>query len=507
MVESRTYGAEIEKPVSNLETGQPYGVSQGFFRQLAQLAIERGEHPQYHNSDLNGEIIGVKTNDLGEQGVDNGWNLLETSLPYQTSLLELQKLMSLDLAAVQEALKAEGATLINLSIHPLGKRDLISYAAFVAPKGIYPYLWYRGWDHTAGIDARAQNSPTTGVKPHEAADAVSVVIGVGAAFIGLFANSPYEEGKRSDCKESRLKMWERMMRFAKVEGDRLTAQFPPCRFRTMADYFNWMFGDKTGIHFVIASNKGNEYKSIGDQIIIIPDNPSVIDFLSQSSWQGLYLRDLNSQNFPPQTVVVHPHISHMEAMQFAQFAGARVRYRLNVDDFPLENFLEALKNPQSQKVEEIFSQYAEAVWIEGRDSGANFPDEEIIERGDEIAQSIIVAPSAIQAGLIRNLKRSSSFVDSYDWGFLRELREAAIRKGLEGEVDGISVYDFAKKVLEIAADGLTSEEQKLLAYPLSVIETRKNGADRAIEFVERYSGSFENALVSLVKARSLKTEI
>lgn len=500
----RTYGAEIEKPVAKLETGQPHGISQDFFQKLRQLASERGQNPHFHESDLNGQKIGVSSDDLGEQGVDNGWNLLETSLPYQESLFKLAELMELDLKTVQRSLEGEGATVINLSIHPLGKRDLETYRAFVAPKGIYPYLWYRGWDHTAGIDARAQNSPTTGVDPYEAADAVSVVIGAGAAFIGLFANSPFEEGQRSNYKEARLKMWERMMRFSKVEGDRLTIQFPPYRFRTMADYFNWMFGDKTGIHFIIAGGQEGEYKGIGDRIIIIPENPSVIEFLSRPVWQGFYLRDITTERFPPKPIVVYPDIFHMEAMQFAQFTGARIRYALNTDNFPLEDFLTALKNPHTQRVEEIFSQFAKAVWIEGRDPGANFPDREIFEQGDKIAQSVVIAPSVIQAGLIRNLKEASTLIDSYPWPLLRELREQAIIQGLQGEVDEVIVYDFAKKVLEIAAKGLTKEEQKLLAYPLWVIETRKNGADRAIEIVENYPGSFENALVSLVKSRAVE---
>jgi hypothetical protein len=31
----RTYGAEIEKPVTNLDTGQPHRVSQDFFSKIS----------------------------------------------------------------------------------------------------------------------------------------------------------------------------------------------------------------------------------------------------------------------------------------------------------------------------------------------------------------------------------------------------------------------------------------------------------------------------------------
>lgn len=500
MKEKRTtYGAELEKPIANLLTGKPYPVSKKIFEILGQEASQRGKSPRYHISDLNGEVIGTRSKDLGEQGVDNGWNLLETALPYQTSLEELRRLMDLDLISVQHALKQEGASVINLSIHPLANRDLKNYKAFVAPKGIYPYLWYRGWDHTAGIDARAQNSPTTGVEVFEAADAVSAIIGSGAAFVGLFANSPYEEGGRSGYKEARLTMWERMMRFAKVEGDRITAKFPPERFRTLAQYFNWMFGRETAIHFVIASGNNKDYKGIGDRIIIIPKNPSVLEYLSQENWEGFFLRDIfNGFNLNP--VIIHPDISHMEAMQFAQFAGARIRFQLNHDGFPLPEFLEACKHSDRNDVEKIFEQWAKFMYIEGRDPGANFPDEELLEAGEEVAQSVMIAPAAIQAGLIRNLDEAVTFIDSFNWQHLNVLRNAAIRNGLQGEADGLSVYDFTKKILEIAARGLTAEEQRFLRYPLWVLQTGKNGADRAIEYVEEthHATPLPDALKKLV---------
>jgi hypothetical protein len=489
-----------------LDTGQPHRVSQDFFQRLAAFFQERGAKPKIHSSDIDSRILGVVSSDLGEQGVDNGWNLLETSLSYRSSLAELSELMRLDLQTVQKALEEEGASVINLSIHPLGKRDLKTYKAFVAPKGIYPYFWYRGWDHTAGIDARAQNSPTTSISPEEAADAVSVIIGAGAAFIGLFANSPFEEGERSSFKEARLTMWKRMMKYSKIEGDRKTSQFPEQRFRTLAQYFNWMFGDDTAIHFVIAdkNNKEGEYKGIGDKVLVIPENPSVIEFLSRRSWQALRLKDISFNAFPPTPVVVVPDISHFEAMQFAQFSGARVRFTLNKENFPLKEFLEALKNPGKRKVEEIFSSYSNSMWIEGRDPGANFPDREILEAGDEIASSVIIAPEAIQAGLIRNLEESLVYIDSIPWLQLKALREAAIKDGLAGEVDGLTVFDFANKILEIAAKGLTVDEQRYLAYPQWVLENKQNGADRAIAYVERQNLlPLGQALLSLLTHRQV----
>ncbi len=500
----KTYGAEIEKPLANIRDGLPHKASQEFFKRLQKSSEKRKTFDHIHLSDVKeGVSIGVVSKDLGEQGLDNAYNNQETSLPYQTSLAKLKKLMDLDLKTVQDALYDESGTVINMAIHPLIKRDVKTYRNYVAPKGVYPYLWHRGWDHTAGIDARAQNSPATGVRVWDAADAVSVIIGAGAAMIGLFANSPYEDIKRSPYKEARLTMWDRMMERSKVPGDRETAEFPPNRFRTLAEYFNWMFGGNTGIHFVLAEQKGFEgnYKSMGDRMLLIDGNPSVLEFLSKKTWQASFFSEIGKK-FNLKKVKVTPASSHMELMQFAQFAGARIRYGLKHQQFPVQDFVFACKANNGDMVEKIFEKYATYTYIEGRDPGSNFPDREIANAGKDIAGSVVIAPSAIQAGLLKNLKEAARFIDRFHWQELKLLREAAIKYGLQGKVGDHTVYDFTKKILEISAGGLPSKEYEYLRYPVWVLRTKKNGADRAIEFIEAQKQPLKKALQRLIHARN-----
>ena len=396
-----TYGAEIEKPVLKIK-GESHKVSQKYFIKLAEQAKVRGTYLSLHKSDIKPDtVLGVVSTDLGEQGLDNGFNLLESSINYTHSLTSLHERLMLDIKSTQAALYSEEASVINMAILPTAKRDFATYKDFVAPKGVYPYIWYRGWDHTAGIDGRAQNSPSTGVDPEEAADAVSVIIGAGAAFIALFANSPYEEGKRSKFKESRTQMWPRMMRHAKVSGDRTRAMFPPTRFRTMAEYFSWMFGRGTGIHFVLANQNQTaghtDYKGIGERLLIIQGNPSLLTYLSKKEWQGFFLKQVQF-GFPPNQVErVVPKIADMELLQFTQFAGARIRYGLKHEGFPVQEFVEACNRTHKKDVEEIFKKWANFTYIEGRDAGANFPDKELYESGSDIAETTIIGPSVIQA--------------------------------------------------------------------------------------------------------------
>jgi len=499
-MKKRTFGAEIEKPVSDTKTSLPHKTSQAFFMYLQKKAKKRKTFTSFHKSDLKPEVVlGVLSKDLGEQGMDNGFNLLETALPYDYKLSELFQKMKADLKLTLEGLKKEGASVINLSIHPLAANDLKSYKKFVMPKGLYKYLRFRGLHHEVGIDAKAQNSPATGVTPSEAADACSVIIGIGAASIALFGNSPYANGKRSLVKETRLSMWHDMFKDSKVKGDDRVWRFPPKRFKTMAEYFSWMFADDTSIYFVLPES-GKDYKTIIESAIVIPKHPSVLQFLSKPSWKGQLMKHVVRGN-KETPLTIKPKISDMELMQFDQFTGARIRFGLSQNGISPEEFVQACKKTDKQEVEKLFEKHATFVYIEGRDAGANFPDRELMDKGDDIALSTLIGPSALQAGLIQNLTEATRLIASYRWEDLGGLRDAAIKDGLEGEYNGHSVYDFTKRVVETASNGLSKNDQRLLGYIEYVLKTRKNGADRAIEFVENQKGPLRNRIKKLIKSR------
>ena len=117
----RTYGAELEKVVSNKTTKQSHKTSQDFFKILQKKAATRDAASHIHSSDLNPKIvIGVVSSDLGEQGIDNGFNLLETASIVHDSLEKLKQSQQKDLQTTLEALNNEEATILNASIHPTG---------------------------------------------------------------------------------------------------------------------------------------------------------------------------------------------------------------------------------------------------------------------------------------------------------------------------------------------------------------------------------------------------
>lgn len=462
----RSCGVEVEKPISNTITGLPHGVSQDFFRRINDA--ERGSSLYF--SDIQPDcIIALDVPEIGHVGLDNGFNLQETSSKVTNSLELLDQLINVDMQLVQASLLQEGASVINFSAHPLGSTSEEAYNAFVAPKGVYSYILKRGWNHRVGIDAKAHNSPHTGVEAWEAASALTTIIGAGAAFISIFSNSPFLEGEVTGYKESRALLWDEFMRNSISEGDRTTAKFPNQPFNTLKEYFEWMMGEGTNIHFVMTQSA--DYKTFGDAAVLIEGNPSTLDFLRQTQARGQFFNS-------GKKITVEPKLNHLEAMQFAQFSGARIRWGFVDNAIDKQEFLAAL---DSNTLESLFStSVVKDLRIEGRDSGANFADSEIEEMGGDIARSVAISPSALQHGLINNLEESHAFIRSFPWKMLGALRQEAIKYGLDGEVGGVGVDKFADKILQLAARGLESSSHWMLAYPQAVLGEKASGADRAL---------------------------
>ena len=85
---------------------------------------------------------------------------------------------------------------------------------------------------------------------------------------------------------------------------------------------------------------------------------------------------------------------------------------------------------------------------------------------------------------------------------LGDLRDEAIRHGLDGKVDGTSVYEFTQNLVSIAHEGISSSNQRYFSYIDYCLKVKKNGADRALDFVRNEKGSLEKKLIRLVLSRT-----
>jgi gamma-glutamylcysteine synthetase len=488
-------GVEIEMPVVDLKTGASHRTG-SFFETVRRIKAGRLEHTALDVID--GQLIAVCTA-LVKTGMDNGFNNLESSIgPLTTGervLTSLHEFILEELRDVQTALQEEDASIINFSEHPDTELTPEFYRKTRAPKPIYDY-WtsYRNWNHACGMDAKAHNGPTTGVSFHDAIEALNVILGLSPALIAIYANSPFEGGRLTGFQENRLTIWPRMFSCSKFGCDLKFQQWPDAPFRSLRDYFRWMFGPDTSMQFATCADSTN-YKESGS-IVLIPGDPSLLEFLRKGACRGAVFNTLEE-------VKVVPVMRHLEFHQFVPFLDARIRYALADPDLPVHGFFEAFDGAD-EDLTEFFSRHARYCYIEGRASGANFPDAALAAESDpDVVRSVVISPSALQNGLINNLPEASELLSSYHWPDLAGLRTQAIKYGLAAECNGIRVKDLCSRVVEIAARGLPGEEHWMFAYPEFVLSKGKNGADRAIEAFEKQTGTVAERLRQVILNRRL----
>lgn len=494
MVALTSLGVELEMVVADRKAGHSHCVGP-FFANLLALKRARGAAATLELAH-DGRALAVSSA-RGCTSLDNAYNNLEAAIGpvgrdgRRDGLRQLDAWMRAELAEVQQALAAEGATVLNFSQHPALAIDDALYRRIRAPKPIYDYwIEHRGWDHKVGVDAKAQNGPTTGVDVRHAVLALNAVLAASPAFIALFANSPFENGRVTGLRESRLTIWPRMFAHARFAADDRLHRLPARPFADLRDYFEWMFGAGTRMQLV-PCHAERDYKG-GRDTAWVEGHPALLDFLRGGTRPATHLGHGGA-------LQVAPSLAHLAFQQFAHFLDARIRFGFAREP-ALEAFFEAWSRPGG--VEELFVSHLDFCYIEGRSPGANFADREIVDlAGEEVARSITISPSALQAGLLRNARGVRKWLGRQSWAGLPALREAAVRGGLAGLADGRAVRSLCEEVVALAADGLEADEQWMLAYPLHVLRSGRNGADRALQAYEHLAGSPAQRIARLIAMR------
>lgn len=486
-------GVELEMPTAHTADGTTYPVDK-YFKNLQELWKKREVSTDLLKA--GGQVYGL-TSPVGLHSLDNAYNNLESSLgPVDSgpdSLNTLYELVSLELQDIDQTLAREQAMVINFSEHPLVRVDEEFYYRVRAPRSIYDYqIKYRGWNHMSGFDAKAHNSPSTGMSLDQSIAGLNCLLALAPAFIALYANSPFEAGRITGFKENRLNIWNWQMNSSRMTGDHKLHCPPPEPFRNLAHYLTWMFGPGTQMWFANCQGRG---KDPGD-MYLIPDNPCLLDFL-RGGEQLAY----PAGGGAPESV--YPGMNNLAYHQFTQYTDCRLRYGLKDQGPDIKHFLHILDN-HPDSLEEFLAPCLSYCYLEGRAAGANFADRELMNLDtSEIPASVAISPSAVQAGLLRNLDKTRKLVAEYTWNDLVGLRMEAARLGLDAQYGGIRVKKLCARVLETAGQGLDPEQAWMLDYPWWVLRTGKTGADRALKRFNQLAGSVEQRMARLILERRM----
>lgn len=475
-------GLEMEMVVADAQTGASMPI-QAYFEALLDIKRARGQACEPHF--LEGRCVSVQT-PLAECGLDNGFNLLETALAPvdggHGGLSRLARVAYQELADSMQALETDGACILNVSQHPACPRDQQWYDRVCVPRPIYRELReHRGWHHWEGIDAKAQNGANTSVPVEQAVRALNVAIALAPASIALFANSPLESGVHVGHKENRMTLWRRVFGPARFPGDLFLSTYPERAFHDLADFFGWMFGPGT-VTRGLPMTSSYDYKSV--PVVVLDGTPSLLEFLQAGQWPG-------RRSDTGQAVQLRPQAQHFEYSQIGQFLDARLRYRLQSQP-ALEEIMQAWR--QDGGLESLFTVHGAQTYIEARAPGAVFADAALLdEAGADVAGSVLLSPTALQAGLLGNLKEAWQLVADRGWQALGSLRLPAMRLGIEDA----QVKALCADVLAVARAGLDKADEYWLAYPGFVLESRRCAADRLLDTWMAAEGSPEQRLAAM----------
>ncbi|WP_413203366.1 glutamate-cysteine ligase family protein [Rhodospirillum sp. A1_3_36] len=479
-------GLELEMIPVNLSDGSLHVVDDAYFRALNALRGGADEEKV-----LEGHVVAL-SGPRGVTGIDNGFALLETAFAPLNAcpgvMAELEALVARELSEISQVLKGRGAALVNLARHPDAPTDHAAWRRLKAPRSIYDYLVHdRGWTHAAGFDSQAQNGPTTSIGPGQVVAALNMLLRAGPAFIALFANSPFAQGRATGLLESRMTLWERVTATSRVSGDRAVVGLPDAPFRDLADYFTWTFG--RGRAMLALPPGTGPYKGEGGLVRVVGD-PCFLDFLAGGPWQAHAIGPGGADREKCQEV--SPQLAHVDALQWSNFLDFRIRYALTGAEEGPGAFLDALRKPG--EMEAFFSEKASSLYLENRVAGACFSESRSkLDPESPIRRSMPLAASALQWGLIKNLDRAAATLEGGCWTDLERDREAAIHVGLADP----AVKKRVETVLRLAEEGLPEEDRWALSYAWDVWSTGRSNADRALETVA------SDGIVSLIPARLL----
>lgn len=476
-------GLEMEMVTAHSRTGASQPVS-AYFSALLRIKEARGLACTRQR--IGRRDVGVRT-PAADCGLDNGYNLLETALaPVHGGKGGLDRLAAQafqELADTLEALEADDALILNASQHPCCGRDAAWYGKVCVPRPIYRELReHRGWHHWEGIDAKAQNGANTSVPVERAVRALNAAIALAPASIALFANSPLESGMHAGCKEQRMTLWPRVFGPARFAGDLKLCTYPARPFTGLGDFFHWMFGPGT-VTRGLPLEHSYDYKSV--PTVLLDGDPCLLQFLQAERWPGKRLDD-------GRKAWLKPHARHFEYSQIGQFLDARLRYRL-ADPPPLGELLRAWRSDGG--LEALFEACGAQVYIEARAPGAGYADACLLQEGGvEAARSMLLAPTALQAGLINNLDAAWGLVRDWGWDALGALRQPAMRAGLD---DG-RVRALCADVLAVARAGLDAQDAPWLAYADFVLDSGRAAADRLLDTWNSARGAPRERLAALL---------
>jgi len=335
-----------------------------------------------------------------------------------------------------------GYALLGSGVHPAVRPVEGDYRALRTPRPAYDYVVEeRGWRHWSILDVAAVQE-VVDVAFDDAPRAVRVLHRLAGLMNFLLRNDPDLRCERGGRVSVRARAWrEHVPDGARFPADRARVVLPAQEITSWRDYLALLW--EAAPMLLVGTKSGGA--------AWIRDHPTFLGFLTDAPAGGWPARTLAGDD-----VRVVPELAHVEKSDWTYMGFARIRWRFRESEDGLPRLLEAWR---ANRIEDFLRAHVAKLVVENRCNSAQPPGEALVS-------------VALVAGLLAHLEEAEALALSEPYDFWLTLLDASATEPLGACVAGRPVPELARRMLEVAREGLARRGEASPREALAPLERR-----------------------------------
>jgi gamma-glutamylcysteine synthetase len=370
------------------------------------------------------------------------------------------------------ALERLGYAPLGVGTHPAVRPFRDDYLALRTPRPSYDYVVReRGWNHWSIVNVAAVQE-VVDVPLDDAPRALRVLLRLAGPMNFLLRNDPDLFGDYGGRLSVRSLAWrDHVPGTARFAGDRAKVGLPAREIAGWRDYLSLLW--EAAPMFLVGTKSG--------VAAWVPEHPSFLRFLEEAPDSGWPARTLSGES-----VRIVPELAHVEKTDWTYMGFARIRWKWRRSEDAVPRLVEAWRRGS---IEDFLHAHLEKVVLENRCNSAQPPGEALVS-------------VALVAGLLASLDEAERLVLEEPYEFWLRALEASTTEPLDATVDGRPIPEIARRMLDVARDGLERRGEASPAEALAPLERRL--AERRSPAEEVLRAYREGGLPRLVRETALR---
>ncbi len=389
---------------------------------------------------------------------DDGVGVMELNMPPTDTVQESDLRLTDLLTKLQEIYRSLGASIVGTSVYP-GNFDVLNpkcreyclHPDCCEKSIIKLVLAQRLKENHHYFFLVAANHIWLDLPKNDIARHLWTFNRLSPLIYALCANGPFFGNKKSGTLDARDELWRGGFAKSTIPHDNSIFGYYQKEYEMIFDYFDFLM--ESPPYFLFRNGAG---------------------FKVQNS--ATTMHDVIYSESTPATwgkggdFVATPSLEDVFELQHTTFPHARLKFFLR-EGLSVEEFKSAYDSRNEKKFLDCFAKFC----LEVRSVCA--------QKKEELSS----APAFV-LGVQEHIEKAHELVSTQPYGFWNELHAKVLKDGLQAEHGGVSVVDLARRVLEIAEEGLKKRgkgEEQFLGPIRERIEKKQNPAQELLSVWEK----------------------